>query len=382
MNSFKRTSILLVLIGSFICFHSIMAQDDQDLILTFKGHKGPVFSLAVNPDGKIIATGGEDMLIHLWDPASGEIQSTLEGHSKPVKYLSFSNDGKYLLSAASTEIMIWDMENGGSRKYTKHVTHVYNLDFNQDASRFLSTSMKNKFNEWDRKEAQVLREFEDHSRSCLVAAYSPDYKKIASGSLDRSLKIWDAETQDVIHTISAHGENILSIDFSPDGKLLASASMDKNVKIWNTEAGKIHKLLSGHGYAVVYTRFSPDGKYLISASYDKTAKLWEVATGNCIYTYVDHKEALFAADFLPDSKHVVTCSNDGTVKIYRISLRFFAEYYYFNELQDEMRESGLFKPREKGEKKEDYQSRTKKADEFKKDLYEKYYQLHLGKIGK
>ena len=130
------------------------------------------------------------------------------------------------------------------------------------------------------------------------------------------------------------------------------------------QTGKIHKLLEGHGYAVVYTRFSPDGKYLISASYDKTAKLWEVATGNCIYTFVDQKEALHAADFLPDSKHVITCSNDGTVMIFRISPRFFAEYYYFSELQNDMRESGLFMARQKGEKKEAYQIRVEKAEIF------------------
>ncbi len=130
-------------------------------------------------------------------------------------------------------------------------------------------------------------------------------------------------------------------------------------------------------YAVVYTRFSPDGKYLISASYDKTAKLWEVATGNCIYTFVDHEEAVFAADFLPDSKHVITCSNDGTVMVYRISLRFYAEYYYFNEFQNELRESGLSEPRQKGEKREEYESRLEKAVEFKEALYEKYYRMHI-----
>ncbi len=235
MSDFQRCSFLIVLIISLFCVNSLQAQADKDLLITFKGHKGPVYSLSVHPDGQTIASGGEDMLIHLWDPSSGKIKSTLEGHSKPVKYLSFSNDGKYLLSAASTEIRVWDLENGGSRKYVKHVTHVYNLDFNQDASRFLSTSLKNKINEWDRGEAQVIRTFESHTKSCLAAAYSPDYKKIASGSLDRTLKIWDAETQEVIHTISAHGENILSVDFSPDGMLLASASMDKNLKLWNTE---------------------------------------------------------------------------------------------------------------------------------------------------
>jgi WD40 repeat protein len=172
----------------------------------------------------------------------------------------------------------------------------------------------------------------------------------------------------------------MSIDFSPDGKLLASASIDRNIKLWDVENGKLHKLLGGHGYVVVFTRFSPDGRYLISASYDKTAKLWEVATGNCIYTFVDHEEGLHAADFLMDSQHVITCSNDGRVLIYRISDRFFAEYYYFSELQNDMRESGLFVERKKGESREDYKYRMEKASTFREELYRKYYLLHMEEL--
>ncbi len=380
MNRSKCLSLILPVLLCISCINDLNAQKDESLLLTFGGHKGPVYSLAVHPDGSTIATGSEDMMIHLWDPFTGEIRQTLEGHSKPVKYLCFSNDGRYLASAASTEIRVWDLENGSSTKYSKHVTHVYNLDFNKDASRFLSTSLKPTFNEWDRLEAEVIRTFDHHSRSCLVAAYSPDNTKIASGSLDLTIKICNAGTGEVIHDISAHGGNILSIDFSPDGKFLASASIDQNVKIWNVETGKIHKLLPGHEYVVAYVRFSPDGRYLLSASYDKTARLWEMATGNCIYTFVDHKEALFAADFLPDSKHVVTCSNDGRAMVYEISPRFFAEYYYFSELQQEMRESGLFEERRKGEKKEDYQLRQEKAAKFRQELYQKYHRKHLEEL--
>ncbi len=359
-----------------IMLQNLAGQADESLLLTFKEHKGPVYSVAVHPDGSTIATGAEDMLIHLWDAGTGEIRKTLEGHRKPVKYLSFSKDGRYLLSAAGTEIRVWDLEIGNSQKYAKHVTHVYNLDFNRDASRFLSTSLKNKFIEWDREEAGVVKTYEKHTRTCLVAAYSPDNTKIASGSLDRTIIIWNAGSGEVIHEISAHGGNIFSIDFSPNGKLLASASMDENIKIWNVETGRIHKLLEGHEYAVVFVRFSPDGRYLVSASYDKTAKLWEIATGNCIYTFIDHKDALYAAEFLSDSK-LVTCSNDGTAMIYEITPRFFAEFYFFDELRQEMRESGLFEERRKGEKKEEYQLRQQKAAKLRKELHEKYYRKHL-----
>jgi WD40 repeat protein len=185
------------------------------------------------------------------------------------------------------------------------------------------------------------------------------------------------QTKEEIRNISAHGGNIYSIDFSPDGKLLVSTSNDETVKIWNVETGKINKLLSGHQYATVFARFSPDGKYLVTASYDMTAKLWEVSTGHCIYTFVDHEDVVNVANFSHDGQLIVTGSQDGKVRIYEISPRFFAEYYYWDELKQEMDSSPLFAPREKSEKKPDYFARLEKAEEYKKELYEKYYQKYL-----
>jgi WD40 repeat protein len=364
---------LLLLLSRPSCF----PQEDESLVLAFKKHKGPVYAMAVSPDGTTIASSGEDLMIHLWDKHSGEIRSTLEGYRLPVKYLTFSTDGRYLLGAGGPEIRIWDLSDGTWKIYRKHVTHVYNLDFNRDATQFLSTSLNNRFYLWDRTEGKVIHTFEAHSKTALAASFSPDNRWIASGSLDQTVIIWDTGNRNPVHTLSAHGGNIFSLDFSPDSKLLASCSLDENIKIWDVEAGRLHKLLTGHDYAVVFVRFSPDARYLISASYDGTAKLWEVATGNCIYTFIAHEDALYAADFLPDGSGIVTCSNDGSVMIYEMSARFIAEYYYYDEMEKEMDDSGLFEPRRKAESREAYHARQQEAAAFRQGLFVKYYQKHL-----
>jgi WD40 repeat protein len=376
----KPQNISIPVLIAFVLFASgqtCPAQEDESLVLTFKKHKGPVYAIAISPDGTTIASSGEDLLVHLWDKNSGEIWSTLEGCLKPIKYLTFSSDGRYLLGAGGTEIRIWDLSEGTWKVYKRHVTHVYNLDFNRDATQFLSTSLKNSFYLWDRAEGKVIHTFEAHSKTALAATFSPDNKWIASGSLDQTVIIWDAEKRTPVHTLSAHGGNIFSLDFSPDSKLLASCSLDENIKIWEVDSGRILKLLTGHNYAVVFVRFSPDANYLISASYDGTARLWEVATGNCIYTFIAHEDALYAADFLADGSGIVTCSNDGTVNIYEMSARFSAEHYYYDEIEKEMEESGLLEPRRKGETRDAYNARQEAAAAFRQDLYLKYHQKHL-----
>ncbi len=381
----KPPHISVSVLITFLLFSSwplCLAQEDESLVFTFKKHKGPVYAMAVSPDGKTIASSGEDLVIHLWDKNTGEIKSTLEGYRNPVKYLTFSNDGRYLLGAGGPEIRIWDISYGTWKIYKKPVTHVYNLDFNQDATQFLSTSLNNSFYLWDREEGKVIHTFEAHSKTALAAAFSPDNKWIASGSLDQTVIIWHAGYYEPVHTMSAHGGNIFSLDFSPDSKLLASCSMDENIKTWDVDSGRIHKLFTGHTYAVVSVRFSPDARYLVSASYDGTAKLWEVATGQCIYTFIAHEDALYVADFLPDGSGIVTCSNDGTVMIFEMSARFLAEHYYYNEIEEEMEDSGLFESRRKGESRDAYRARQSSAEKFRQGLYNKYQQKHLQDIDK
>jgi WD40 repeat protein len=52
------------------------------------------------PDGKTLATGGDDGKVRLWDVATGKLAGTLSGHSQPHTYVRYSPDGKQLLTGS------------------------------------------------------------------------------------------------------------------------------------------------------------------------------------------------------------------------------------------------------------------------------------------
>ena len=374
MNPFKFAYLLTLLSGISVISSG---QKDESLLFTFDKHKSPVLAVAFSSDDQIIASGSEDKIIYLWNRSSGEIVKTYEGHTYKIQYLEFSPDGKKLISAAGPQVYVWDLETGTRKGIPGHRTHVWNARYNKNGDQIATTTLVSTFRIWDAESLEEIHKFDGHKKSTLAVAFSPDNSIIASGSLDLTLRFWDMQTKEEIKNISAHGGNIYSIDFSPDGKLLVSTSNDETVKLWNVETGTINRLLSGHQYATVFARFSPNGKYLITASYDMTAKLWEVSTGNCIYTFIDHEDVVNVANFSHDGQSIITGSHDGKVRIYEISPRFFAEYYYWDELKQEMDASPLFAPRQKSEKKPDYNARLEKAEEYKKELYEKYYQKYL-----
>jgi WD40 repeat protein len=71
------------------------------------GHAGPVLSVAFSPDGKTLASGGSDGKIKLWDPVTGQERATLEGDTDAVFSLAFRPDGRMLASGSVGVVMLW-----------------------------------------------------------------------------------------------------------------------------------------------------------------------------------------------------------------------------------------------------------------------------------
>ena len=78
-------------------------------VSTFRGHVGKVNALVVAPSGKILASGGDDNAIKLWELESGRQITTLKGHEQGIKVVAFSQDGKTLMSGSKKMMKIWEI---------------------------------------------------------------------------------------------------------------------------------------------------------------------------------------------------------------------------------------------------------------------------------
>ncbi|MFD4434208.1 hypothetical protein ACFWPJ_33300, partial [Nocardia sp. NPDC058497] len=75
------------------------------------GHTGWIHATAVAPGGSVVATGGDDADIRLWDAESGTVMAVLTGHTRRVRSLVFTHDGTRLVSASEDcQISVWDVE--------------------------------------------------------------------------------------------------------------------------------------------------------------------------------------------------------------------------------------------------------------------------------
>jgi len=74
---------------------------DKKLLRTIGGHTAIVMSVAFSPDGRLLASGSNDMSIKLWQSHTLKLIHTLSGHSGGIRSVAFSLDGKLLASGSS-----------------------------------------------------------------------------------------------------------------------------------------------------------------------------------------------------------------------------------------------------------------------------------------
>ncbi|HKX30600.1 MAG TPA: caspase family protein [Blastocatellia bacterium] len=294
-----------------------------------------VRSLAISPDGKLLASTRSDDSIQLWDLSTGSYLRSLTGHNGYITNIVFSPDGKMIAGGSTNRtVAFWDVNSGSfTRSFQGHTQSVYSVAFSPDGKTLASASGDYTAKLWEVKTGALIRTFTGHATTVESVAFSPDGKMLATGSDDKTAMVWDVNTGEFVRSFRGHKDWIRCVAISPDGKLLATGSNDRTVKFWEIETGAPISSLgnfAGTGYRPL--AFSPDGQTIAMASFNNTVQLWEVAGGQLVYSMKDHDKTVNSVAISPDGKLLASSSGDGAIKIWstgdgklRASLVYFED---------------------------------------------------------
>lgn len=236
-------------------------------------------SLAFSPRGDIVASGGVDRIVKLWDIRSGTMNASLEGHEYPVLALAFSPEGDRLVSGSGdTTLIIWDVDNQKKLHHMKgHSLYVVTCDWSPDGSTIVSGEVDGSIRVWDATSGTLRAELKDHRTAVHSVKFTSDGSKLVSGSSDLSILIWspDGNSYRKEQVLLGHSAEVRCLAFSTDGKYLASGSSDKMIYVWSMQS------LSIEGEARVQSEVDgiewyPDEYAFLTADGTGTIIRWEV----------------------------------------------------------------------------------------------------------
>ncbi|GAB4202594.1 MAG: hypothetical protein Fur006_56270 [Coleofasciculaceae cyanobacterium] len=316
--------------GSLVPVSSVLNQskpslEKASLIHTLTGHSGKAASIAVSCDGQMLASGGDDNTIQLWNLRTGELLQNLKGDWGRILTIALSPDGQILASSHKTSdkscINIWHLSTGKLlHTLSGHNKWIYSLAMMPDSKTLISGGYKIKL--WDLDSGEPLCTLAGHKKWVYSLAISPDAQTLVSCGADKTVKIWQLGTdmrvqESPLRTLTGHSDWVRTVAISFDGQILASGSDDSTIKLWHLPTGKLIRTLMGHSDWVLSLAMTPDGQTLISGSRDNTIKLWHLETGTLLRTLTEHKKWVYSLAVTPDGHTLASGSEDKTVKIWQ-----------------------------------------------------------------
>lgn len=289
----------------------------------------PFRSVAFSPDGKTIAVGGDDKLVHTYGGDDGTVLDVCVGHADVVGAVAFAGE-KLISVSADKNAYAWTLypewkwvRTIGDPASEQIVDRVTALDFSHDgkllASGGGSPSRSGELKIWNVADGKLVREVADaHSDVVFGVRFSPDDKMLASCGADKFLKTFDVATGKFIKGYEGHTHHVLGAAWSSDGRTIATAGADNVVKTWDLKTGEQKKTVTGFQKEVTAVIYAGDGPNVVATSGDKSLKLLNGDGGNVLKTFNGATDFLYAVAVTADGKIVAAGGQDGTLRVWNV----------------------------------------------------------------
>uniref|UniRef100_A0AAV1T825 Pre-mRNA-processing factor 19 n=1 Tax=Peronospora matthiolae TaxID=2874970 RepID=A0AAV1T825_9STRA len=295
----------------------------------------------------LVATGGVDKHVQVFDTQSQQLVAKLTGHGKKVSHVEFHPTADLVVTASLDKtVKLWTAQDKGySVGYTLDGFDdaVTSVSIHPTGNYVLSGSLDATWAIHDVRRGQLLSRYtlsgelampEGGGRSkskhltdeTRTARFHPDGGIFGTAAKSKVVQMWAVNSLSNVVTFEGHEAPVTTLCFSENGYHLASGSEDGVVKLWDLrkatsffeldlkkesaklELGSIHSI-----------SFDASGSHLAVASAQTVQVLKEVSKNSweVVKSFSDHKAAVTGVQFAPDSSFLASTSMDRSLKIYR-----------------------------------------------------------------
>jgi WD40 repeat protein len=276
-------------------------------VAQWEAHKYAILALAFAPDGKTIASGCFDLTIRVWDAGAHKKLADLKGQRPGIMALAFSPDGKTLAAAEGGRL---SFDKGGGLDFWETGTWKHQGSVTAPATNRTGGGWA-----WGGRHASPASSQRVPFGGIQDIRYSRDGRSLLLATAQRGAVLCDLGSTEP--QVSFLQGGCRSADLSADGRTIAAAEA-KNIQLYDTTTGQRRATLSGHKGLVWSVAISPDGQFVLSGAKDGTVCLWELSSGRLLASYDWDIGTIQYVAFAPDGMTAAVAGHTGTVILWDV----------------------------------------------------------------
>ncbi|QIW96665.1 hypothetical protein AMS68_002183 [Peltaster fructicola] len=235
-------------------------QIEATLSRTIKPHTAPVVTLAIDATSSLLATGGADGIVKVWDLRGGFTTHTFHGHSGLVSALHF-----FEVDPADVPV-----KSKKSKKVVQQETEESTTGY-----RLASGDEEGKIRIWDLHKRKCCAVLDSHVSVVRGLHYSAQRGILLSGSRDKTVVVWSSATWEARSTVPIL-EDVESVGFITDGQYFFTGGERGRLRVWTVATGTETTTDQEPGVeteAILQVLTHPELPFVLSIHADQVMKL-------------------------------------------------------------------------------------------------------------
>ena len=293
--------------------------ESQTAVNRLEGHTDAVVALAFSPDGRRLASGGDDRTIRIWNVAQRRAL-VITNQANVIQRLVFSPDGRTLaVGSLEQQVKLLDVDNGELRMELRgHRGAITSLAFWPDGHSLITGSADSTVRVWDTtpREAPKTTQQLPTASSRLESRLSPDGRHLLTVFTNGTFTVWNTLTFVESQRYRLPWTNTTAWAVAPGGKLAAFVNRTGQLSVWDVGAGRELYSTQVANRVVSELSFSPDGSRL--AIGDRTVYIVDIASGRETHRWTNDV-GVMSLRFSPNGQRLAAGFYIGLVKAWEFS---------------------------------------------------------------
>lgn len=286
---------------------------EATLLRTNKPHSTPVVVLAVDRTSTLLATGGTDGTVKVWDIAGGYLTHTFRGPSVLVSALRFFE----VVGRAEEDARSRGKKGSKGDEGSNEATVNYRL---------ASGSQDGKVKIWDLHKRKAIANLDSHVSDVTAIDYSPEQDAIVTGSRDKTIIWWDARSWKQRKVLPCL-ELVEAVGFVDEGRITFSGGANGCLRLWDSEIGRElspKQAAKSEEEGIVAGFHRPGVPFILCAQVDYTLALYRLPVKADLDRTVPepfrrisgtHDDIIDLAYLLPDQSMLALATNSEDIRL-------------------------------------------------------------------